>query len=607
MHTIQKYTAGILALVQSILIICYLAITYYFFRYPFSFNFETDQNGQYFPLLVSLSGLWIGAILQTFRKEKRYVLTGLFTLLLLATISFSNQYSFSNEYIINIATVIFTLSFLISLSVSLLNTIPLIILLFFFWQLGLAFLQFSWNSDNPLRLQGSLQNSGVFSCYLIVHLPLLFYLFFLSSKTLLPFAGRRIRIFAFTILCGFILLILYKTRSRTASVALPVIVIAMYLFYSEKKFFRLPGKKKGIICLLLTTIAGISLYFLFNLKRLSAIGRVMKWDITFNHWGDYFWEGTGFGRFSWYYPQWQADYFAHHPLPPLDYFLSAGESYIIFNEYLQLFATIGIIGFSGIVVIMIWFFSTASQEHRALLQTVKLTMIAILACSFTAYPLHVNVLLLMMIFCFAVAIVVKDDQPASWFSRSSAYRAIHYLVLFLCLIIAPFTTFRCYQQYAAVGQWETLRYSPLKFNESVNRWTALYPLLQNDGKFLTEYGTFLLSDSLHYQQSSEILKRARRFFISRKTIESSARACEAVKNYPGAIEHCTWLSNYLPNLFTPKMELVNLYKKNGEPGNMARMANILLSIPVKIQSEEVERIRKEATDLLNAHKKVSSE
>ena len=117
--------------------------------------------------------------------------------------------------------------------------------------------------------------------------------------------------------------------------------------------------------------------------------------------------------------------------------------------------------------------------------------------------------------------------------------------------------------------------------------------LRGDGKYLTEYGRRQL-ESGDPEKAVETLEKASQYFISRKTMEALAIAYERVGNYRAAIETRRWLCDFLPNKFAPRYELMKLYKKTGDTASEKKVANIILTIPVKIPSAEVDKIKDEA-------------
>lgn len=567
---------------------CVLYI-YFAFFYRFSFNYETDINGQYFSVFIAVTALTLVCGLNILKREfnKVQYWVVIMTALLLLVPVFFDRYSAGNEYCTNVLSALILFACLVFIPAHIIITLPYLLIAVLLWQLGIAFEQMngvSFDADQ-LNLQGSFQNSGVFCCYLVIHLPLLYYAAFQQAGSKPGRWGRVLtwlKIICFLLVMVFILYIVYCSRSRSAIIAV-VAGIAGYCLFTfgggiKGRLQRIPKWATIGSMLFLLLLAACGAWYLFYLKPASAIGRAMKWKIAAGHIGDHLWAGTGIGRFSWYYPQWQAQYFASGTNPPETYLFSAGESYIIFNEYLQLFETIGLIGFAGFVFLLYWFFKARSVQYTRLLTAMKATMMALLAAGLTTYTFHVNVFLVLMAICFAVA-AVTTRIPLT--GRKGMIAQI-----LLCIITA-YMSFSAYRQWAAVKVWSTAQEIDARSIAKVNQ------VLHSDGKFLTDYGMWQLKAG-YAKEALVTLEKAKQYFISRNTMEALAMGYDQTGNYPAAIITRQWLCNYLPNKFAPRYELMMLYKKAGDMVNVKKIANEILTMPVKIPSAEVNNIKEQA-------------
>jgi hypothetical protein len=616
MKSIDKLLAPLIFL-SFVILSCY-----FFFYYRFAFNFEIDGNGQYFSVFAALSCWSLFLLMSLLLKKRPYFMQALIMLIVTVFILyllFSRYYSFANEYFTNITVIMLLCAMLLSAGVRTLHFLIAFLAAIFLWQLFLAFKQmhgFSFRIQR-LNIQGTLQNSGVFSCYLVSQLQLLYYLFFCMPN---PFARQKepvtaeqaapffksSKIIVFSIIFGLVVFIVWQSQSRTALIALGVLLLAFFILHATaaKMFiYKLPKPLSlSAACVLLAGL-GIAARHLFFLKRLSAVGRVMALDISTGHLRDHFWLGTGIGRFTWYYPQWQAQYFDMHPAPSKDYFLAAGENYIILNEYVQLFQTIGLPGFIAFILLLIWFFTARSTSHRPLLNAAKLTVITILVCGLSSYPFHVNIMLLLLAFCFSVAGVVNTNRRFMFkVSRISDQvpNAVARLFPVVLTGIAWVAAYSAFGRWQAKQDWDKLRGRPDHSRAEIKtEYVRLGKLLRHDGKFLTEYGVFLSEDSADGGKASGILEKAKGYFISKVTLEALAHAYKETGNYGKTIESYEWLCHYLPHGFETKLELLELYDDAGDTVNAGKIAHTILSMPVKIPSPEVDRVKYEAERILN--------
>lgn len=597
------------------MVLTLLTIVFFIFSYHFSFNYETSHNQQY-DLVFCLPIVFLYMV---FRGKKSLtwlhiiwlsIMTIVFCLLL-----WSDRYSFANEYFfVLIAIFIISSGILFFSKLNLVQAIVILLLTFFFYELYIGYNQaFLMEMDNGLFLTGTLENSGVYGYYLVVHLPFLYWLFFYWYPHL-GISKRKffknnfytviglLRWITFIFLMGLVILLVIKTQSRTALISLFITAIAFVIYRYRALLFRSMRtiRKTLLYSVVLILVVGISIsgYYLFMYRKLSAMGRVMRLHIAWEHIRDHFWLGTGIGRFTWYYPQWQTQYFQHTANPPHDFLLSAGESYILFNEYLQLFETIGVLGSLILFIVLYCFFKTISVQHKELLIAIKLTVIAILSCGFISYPLHVNILLLLLLFCIMAAIVINDKH---WpVINQPRWHFVTYLVMGCLAILTTVATIKGWKERKAINEWAKLEEENKEdVFALIKKYEVLYPVLRNNGKFLTAYGEVLGRDSAAIPEAIIVLERAKQFSLSQKLIMATGLAYDKAKNLPKAIENYEWLANYLPNKFVPKYALLQLYQKTADSLQVTKIATAILQLPVKVASDEIESIKQKAKEIIS--------
>lgn len=610
--------------------VMFVALTLYLvfffsFIYPFSFNYEIEINDHYY-----LACTWpvAGVIILLYGIVNRFVFSVVQVLFLLFLvyisflIYFSKYYHWGNEHFTVVTSVMLSVGLILFV-----KEIRIVYFLFFLFSLLLVYELYTgyqqyiglkdYTTNISLEIRGSFQNSGVFAIYLVTQLPILY---FVSWDLKMPLAVKNkyqkklfirwIRKAAFLLLLLLTIFLIYKTQSRTAYISSLAAAIGWFLI-KRGESFKNQLKKITVFWLALITVTAVGIlavagYYLFVMKKMSALGRMMKIEITCEHIMDHFWLGTGLGRFTWYYPQWQAEYFATNPHPSKSYFLSAGESYIIFNEPLQLLKEAGLIGFIIFILLLIYFFRSRSEKNKALLHIAKLTMVTILACSFTSYPLHVNLLLMQMGLCFAIAVYCRQETYYShikpntimpkWLCTIKPFSKIAFIAVII--IIIGFTSYKGLSELKSVRQWQLMQNDPGQQRDLQQQYKTLYTSLKYNGKFLTGYGIWLGTDSARCKQAIDILQQARQYFISSVTIEAATEAFACAGNYPRAIEDCQWLSDYMPNKFLNKYELLKLYQTMKDTSRVKQIAHFILNMPVKIPSPEIDGIKKKVIRLL---------
>ncbi|WP_126248337.1 O-antigen ligase family protein [Chitinophaga rhizosphaerae] len=599
-----------------ILITCF---AYTLFTCRFAFNQELDNNPQYFAAWAVLTG-WFGYVIflafRFFKRPISWYQTG--TLLLsntfLLLIIYSRHYTLANEYFTWIVILFILFIPMISANTKVVHTVIFWLALSLLWQLYLAFDQMDYFRfrTTHFNITGSLQNSGVLSCYLVSQLPFLYYILFNTNALAFNRSGHQTpkssrkfiqaaKIIAFGICTIFISFIIWRSESRTAIVALGTLIFSFLAinYHTAIRRYCRQLSRPFIVSLALIFVTGIcyAAYYLFNLKQLSASGRLLKLHIAYEHLSGCYLSGTGIGRFTWHYPQWQASYFANQTHPPEQYFLSASESFVLFNEYAQLLETVGLFGFGGFIVLLFLFFKTKSDRNKSLLNAAKLTGITILACGFTSYPFHVNILLLELLFCLALGAILNENvryKPRALNNLKPPHQAIGIAILSVTLLVAALGAFKSFEQWQAKLQWDKLRGWGYADPEVRNEFGKLYQELRYDGKFLTEYGLLLVHDSTGNKKGIEILEESKKYYISSINVTALGMAYQKSSRYNKAIENYEWLSNYIPSRFGTKLALLKLYKLVNDSDRASKTANIILTMPVKMPSIEVDRIKREA-------------
>lgn len=577
---------------------------YFLFSYRFAFNYETEINDHYllafaFPYI---GGLVLANILTPLSVKKLCWLV--FMMAISGYLFLSKYFAFGNEYFFVCAVIFLSGSGLLFIK----NPTPIytiigFILVLYFFQMYTGIGQW-WDirASEPnimaLSIKGTLENSGVFACYLVVHFPMLYYFFYGIQNRLktIKQAAWPLGILSFLLVVVPAVFLVIETKSRTAIVALLITALAaVFLLFGKLAMQTVKRMSKpwliGIICLVgIGMVAGG--YYLFLLKRMSAMGRLMKLRIASEHITDNFFTGTGIGRFSWYYPQWQVDYFKNTSRPPLDYFLSAGESYIIFNEFLQWFLTVGMLGSLSTILLGWYFFNAKSVTHNVLFRVLKLTVIAILACGLSAYPLHINYFLLLLAICFFTVCGLKDT--GSFLPRLKGFGIGFSLAVCVVLGLA---SKKGIEAFFALRQWESkeIEYSST-FSEKPEG--TIFEKLGDNGKLLTVYGAMLAEDSATISGSISILETALKFHFSRKTLEELARANKRAGNYSKAIFYFEKIGHFLPNKFLPQKEIMNTYFEMKDTARAKKVAAKILQMPVKIRSWEVDSVKVQANRML---------
>jgi len=446
-----------------------------------------------------------------------------------------------------------------------------VLLLMFFAQLfiGLGQLYKFHNTDSiHLHIKGSLQNSGVYSIYLAIHIPLFVYY---AKKIGLIVLRSLVLIF----IIAAVSTLIYFTESRTAILVLACITI-IYLSRKTSSYLHKYRLHLFFACSFLLILGS---YFLFSLKPLSALGRLLIWKISLVHSNEYFFTGIGYGEFHRNYPLWQIQYFQNISNGNIKEILVADESFIAFNEPLQWFVETGILGFLAVAIILFFIFRKTFHSDE-FCKTLQMTVALIIISSLFSYTLHVNSITFLFIVCVAVlspnVFLNKINVPTKYFLPFFALN---------CFLIIQMS-----YQLKDVLLWDKLSNDVLLSEKQLSdKYQKILPSLKQSGKFMLDFSQVLfLSDD---KQAMTTIEKATLNFPSVAAFSLESQIFEKQNDYKRTIESYKQLCGIQPYKFSHREKLMKLYLMINDTSNAIREAELILSMPIKIPSSQVDSIR----------------
>jgi hypothetical protein bacD2_10657 len=116
--------------------------------------------------------------------------------------------------------------------------------------------------------------------------------------------------------------------------------------------------------------------------------------------------------------------------------------------------------------------------------------------------------------------------------------------------------------------------------------------------FLYNYGA-VLNHAGDYSGSNAVMFQCTDYFNDYDVQRIIADNYDNMNNQEKAEEHYIIASRMIPNRFVPLYQLFRLYEKNGRTNEAMRTAKAIIEMPVKVQSNVVERIRSAAKAFLS--------
>ena len=438
----------------------------------------------------------------------------------------------------------------------------------------------------------------------------------------------------------FIALVLPASRSRASWLAVLVPTIFLLLvkypvFELFKKYFN-PGIKKAGVIFLGIILVGISVSGLYFIKRGSADGRLLIWKITLSMIKEKPVTGFGFDQFKSHYMDYQAAYFKQNPESKEA--MVAGDTNYTFNELLQHTVELGIVGLLIIALVLIIAFQspvihipkckapppkTLNQENESLFKLEQINsiyqlnaiskagIISIFVFSLFSYPAQILPIKLNLVLYFAVLAALSAGKNFSFgniISRKNNSKFLKFIPKVLLTLIGfgllYFGFVHTQKLKTAYVDWKSAYqvYQIGAYDACLADYEKAYPVLENNGAFLTNYGK-ALSMAEQHEKAFVILQLATKKYPNTvannalgDSFKDTGQSYKAEQAYLQA-----WYMN--PSRFYPKYLLAKLYDESGQKEKAVTIAKELLNKEIKVQSTAIEEIKEEMEKIIIKKKK----
>jgi len=434
--------------------------------------------------------------------------------------------------------------------------------------------------SNELFTAGFL-NSGVFCIYISLHLPFIWYLIqiWFGKKS------ATFRLSSYSIILSAVTFICYRYESRTAM--LIVILISLLIAYSlVNKLLH----KRVFLIFALGVLTLIFIFFrddIYEIKSRSVDNRILSSKIAVLYSTSHFVSGIGVGKFPLYYPFWQAQYFKtqHNSRETI----SAGETYNIFNEPLLLFIELGFIKTMIVILLGIYYLNVVKRTVGYEKSVHFIYLLAFILSSIFYYSFHVSVLVFTLF--YGIKSIYSVSRSAIVFKRFvTLSKGLGFFILFLLIYNLTLS----FKYYRSIDQWKKIQNSSYNIHDLAQQYSFIYPELRDNGRFLYDYTKNVLLIHEMNLESQKHLRESLKSFPFIDVFNLLAFAERKLGNKRSAAKLYTFVSNYLPYKFKPKLELMYLYAEIDSLQLARQYAKEIVTMPVKIQSEEVLQIKKEA-------------
>ncbi len=381
---------------------------------------------------------------------------------------------------------------------------------------------------------------------------------------LLPFClfqnkgWKKIGYFAFLI--GILLLVFIQARS-----ALLAIILCGVLWLIMNK--RISKKQVFIVASL--SVLLLSLLILWHPE--SVYGRFFVWFVSLMMIIE---KPLGWGIFAFekYYPEFQSSHLAlNQHLPD---FISPDVVHSPFNEFLNIGVTLGVLGLSLFVILVVFVFYNAVKSKSLLI-----------------YPLFIFSVISLFYFPFKIAPLVALIVPLVAFisnkSRityqkqlSQFTKRFFFLVLLVTSLFLLSNSILSYINQKNWGKAVSYFTKGKDLIESERLFVELYPVMKENGRFLITYSNLKCKQG-YPLKALELLEKAENYFCDITLSLKLAKLYEAMGEYHKAEEHYSLAENIAPDRFFASYEKVLFYINIGKFEKAYLLSKTLLNRPIK--------------------------
>jgi hypothetical protein len=343
---------------------------------------------------------------------------------------------------------------------------------------------------------------------------------------------------------------------------------------------KLGVNKKTFIALLSIFSIAFIMVVAFKFKGASSNGRLLVWKNCIGLIAEKPLLGHGFGMFQKEYNL----FVAGHGLP------SNGHVNMAYNDFLEL----GVEG--GLVAVLIWctFLFAAiraaiKRNSRLLLPLIAFVFVQLVNFGFQAIP--VFALFLVYVGLSIVPIIGKSPKEQTQPSKVGTGDYIYWILLLAPLLLlhqislanAFYKSNEIAKNYlpsdaiAAFGKLDNQLGHQATFHEAFG-----------DAYFkTTDYGPAIQQYVLAAQTSS-----------TPEIFSKTGYCYELQKNYDSSIYYYNMVQAMEPYRYAPRMALLKLYQQKGDTTLALQKAKEIMALPIKVESEKVDRMRAYAQNLI---------
>lgn len=465
----------------------------------------------------------------------------------------------------------------------------------------------SGSNHTLFRLTGTFFNPGPFSGYVAIILPLAFG-FVLRFKNCRKTAWWQTwtSLYYFAWLSLLVMLIVLPAgMSRTAWIA--AAVSCAWVYWGKRIGWR---RTKEFINrhYVIATVSAVAAIFILSgamagiylMKKDSANGRLLMWNLTAEVIRQNPVSGKGLGGFPAAYADVQGDYFASGKASETEKLVAGCPEYA-FNEYLQIGAEEGIF---GLLVFVGWLGVLFYQGMKNRVYGTSGSILALAIFALASYPLQLPSFWIILVFLGVVC--VSGNKKKIKTPPTPTPKGMRFAWFIAIAIMASGSAGLFMLQkgsYTAYKKWNTIKmlYASKAYESALDGYKELHDTLRHKPKFLFEQA-MCLNKTEKYQQAEELFQQATRLSADPMIHYVRARNKQDMGNYEDAEKILLRAIDILPERIYPYYLLAKLYTvpEFYQEDKFKMAADAVLTKEPKVQSTAIREMRTEIEKIVKS-------
>jgi tetratricopeptide (TPR) repeat protein len=428
------------------------------------------------------------------------------------------------------------------------------------------------NSTN-FAITGTLDNPNIAAMVICMSIPTWIEI----TRLLKPGYRYFTLLFWIVTVVAFVLL-----QCRTALIGTAIIVVVYFFGSNWKKFKQLKAISIIVLALLV-----VGFFILHQQKQASANGRLTIWKVSAEMIAKKPLTGYGYGLFQKEYNLQQADYF-NRELRPEQERMNAGYTGMAYNEYLEHTVMGGIPGgllFTAVMLTLLW----TGWKNRDTTLTPFAGVAAFAVMSLFNFTIE-SPMLLLSFMIYASILLAQNRVHAT---NKTFVLPKRVTLLCTCIGIA-FIVFSI-QKYNAQKELKVAKQmlQSGQINSAGMILDEIEPDISTSEAYYRTKTSFYLCHN-NYEKALASTIRALNYASYPSLIINAAQFSDKLGKADDVEKYCKVASGIEPHLFRPRVLLMEMYLRTGQNQKAKKIANDILTMKPKINSEKVTEYKLEA-------------